>query len=236
MNKKNNLIINDSITRNDLIEYAISKKVEEVKLKKIEVEKTANSVNKTNTTEIKKLEKKLKELYTKETTKYISDNYGETIKIMEENLKTKHVILTRGDENHRDPLSEIAYMFHLGSTDSIILFPDDDSPMMKNDRFMIGHPMMIFSSIKSFIKIDSSSIKSAEIDIIKDEIKKKQTEINSAFDIVRSIDAEISNIRNQKDIIKNRLIEEALSKTDEGKGMLEILNTLDISMGQKMLN
>ena len=229
-------VINDSITRNDLIEYAISKKVEEIRLRKIEVEKTANSVNKENTSDIKKLEKKLKEEFSKETLKYISDKYGETIKSMEENLKVKHVVITRNDENRRDVLSEIAYMFNLGTNDAVILFPDDKNPMIKNDRFMIGHPMMMFSAIKSFIRVDSSSIKSTEIDSIKEEIKNKQTEINAAFDSVRAIDSEISMVRNQKDIIKNRLIEESLLKTDEGKSMLEVLNTLDFSCGPKMIN
>lgn len=100
-------------------------------------------------------------------------------------------------------------------------------PMMGHDRYVDP------SDIASVIRVDFSEIESPKsakllvnMNSMKDEVKtlqNKWTELNNLID----------KTRNDKELVKEAIIEETLGKTPEGQALLEKVNNLPI--GQKLI-
>jgi hypothetical protein len=222
-------VLNEAISRNDLIDYAISKRVEDIKIRKTEAKRIYDEFADSSNNKIKELNKNIKKIHKNEMDAYIQSNYSETIKLMEANLKSKAEFIT-SDSKERTQ-QEIRYMLRLKEGDVLIAFLKEK---VTNRMYGRMHPMEIFDSLESFIRISADSIKSEEIDSIENEKKLIKEELESLRKNVSDCDNEITKIKSQKDIIKNSLIEQSLSTSEEGKRMLDILNNLDLS-GTKLL-
>jgi len=221
-----------NLTRNDLIEYAVSKRVEEIKIKKAQATKEYQDFQKEANDKISILEKQEKEIRKAALEKFIQDNYKETIELMEENLGCPAQIFTSDtDHGRRLPciLSELLFMFRLKPTEAIVLFMNKSIHV----SFM-RHPMDMMFDVKSFIRVDASKLEIKELDPITAEIKSLKDEIARLHDVCRDFQKQIEEVKSQKDIIKNALIEQALNQSEEGIALLGVLNNLDIN-GMKAL-
>lgn len=223
-------VVNETITRNDLIDYAISKRVTEIEVKKAEAKKAYEDFMPTYNKKIKSINEKIQTAYKEEMDKYIQENYSDTISVMEKNLKAKAVYVDYESSKKDRLYDELAYMTRIIQNDVMVIFHRENYPI-KRGYF---HPMEILSDIASFLIIYSSDIKSEKIEKLESEKNSINSQLKELESAVKEFDKEISKVKSQKDLIKNSLIEETLSSTKEGRKVLDVLNNIDLS-GTKLL-
>lgn len=224
-----------NLTRNDLIEYAISKRVEEIKVLKAQATKEYNTYSKEANVKIKKLEEQEKEIRKVALEKFIQDNYKETIELMEKNLGCPAQIFTADTDHGKIDrmLSELLFILRLKSTEAVVVFIDKSIDFRGSFKHM-RHPMDMMFDIKSFIRIDASKLEIEELKPITAEIKSLKDESTRLYNVSQDYLKQIEEVKSQKDIIKNALVEQALNQSEEGIALLGVLNNLDIN-GMKAL-
>lgn len=229
-----NIIVQDTITKNDIIDFTISRKVEEIKKQRAIAQSNYESASIASTNDIDALQKKKNKLKSIAIDEFINTNYKSTIDVIESNLKIKPVIYKSDDRGARSGnlVDDLMYMLRL-KDEIAILFISDTMDKMRD--VYSHHPMAIMSQIQSLIRVDISKVTTTEIESIDSKVKEIKTNLSDLNKIVKDFDYQIIDVRNQKDIIKNALIEKALSGTEEGIKILETINAIDFSTGNKKL-
>lgn len=230
---KTNNPINDSLSRNDLIDYAISKRVEELKSKKEEFSKQSKAEKDSLEKEIKKLDKEFVKICKQEIQEHIDENYKGTINALKTNLNKEPVISTPTDNSELS--RELRYILRLGNFDAVIYFPSEKNKELRMGMGRMMDPFYILKAMEAFIIVKYDDANHDKSDAIKKEIKEKRKQIENINKIITEFNNEIRNVKNQKDVIKNSIIEQTLSSTDEGLKILESLNNI-VLPGEKLLN
>ena len=217
--EKNNAVVTDNITRNDLVDYLVTKRVGELNsLMGIEISK-----RKSLESDMKSFEDDLDRSYSGSLKNYIDRNYKDTLSLMKDSLGCDYKIIENIDK------SEYRYLSMgsrgNGGSDSVIIFDDSLSQRGRH------HPdYMFMAAIRSFIRISRDSVKDESIDKIRENIKELKTSISLSNKIIANLEKEISKVKSQRDVIKNTLIEEFLSSSTEGQSILDRLNSLDLGI------
>lgn len=216
--EKTNAVVTDNITRNDLVDYLVTKKVGELNsLMGIEISK-----RKRLDSDMKSLENDFDKSYSGSLANYIDKNYKDTLSLMKNSLGCDYKIIENIDK------SEYGYLSMgsrgRGGSDSVIIFDDTLSQRGRH------HPDYMFMAIRSFIRISRDSVKDEPLDKIRESMKEIKDKISESSKIIVNFEKEISKVKSQRDVIKNTLIEEFLSSSTEGQSILERLNSLDLGI------
>lgn len=241
--KTDNLIEDSKLTKNELIDYVISKKVEEIN-EKLNVARTQrDNFRQTINAEHQVLRKKISDLNVKAISEYVKKSYGKIIKQMETDLKCKHVIITNETSRKSHIFDQIASMFRMKNTEVIVAFMnkvethDESEPDFHGGRNRWRmHPMemmeeMMFRSVgdlQSFFRIDISNVKDKKAETLEHAIKMNTDKDEHYTKIITDLQQEIQNVRGQRETIKNNLIEQTLNQSEDGKKLLETLNSIVI--------
>jgi hypothetical protein len=217
--------LKDNITKQELVDYAVNKKVEEIQKVREDLVKKKDSEN-VKLTEIKK---KISEVRESLYLPYVEKEYKAIIDLMVSKGNDYIIHLPNGRSKFKNPIiEEIIYI----SNNIVIEFKKNDKD--QNRRFRGGmrhHPMgdlMEFAeSNTSMITVDKSEITSPELE----ELEKQKVEIEKAkealSDSISDCNNDINNVRAKKEAIKSQIIEQALGNTKEGKKMLVALQNID---------
>jgi hypothetical protein len=245
--------LKDVINKQDLVDYAIAKKIEGIRAEKEKV----NVKYQAKRDERSEAEASIKDLRKETETTYIQKNFSAAIKAIEKATKSTHFIATNNmtypkgmDANLRRTLQDLTY----GSEDIFIVFLTN-TPKVKGsnpksrkvDRMkkMLRsgfHPMMameyhhgdmmsmgdmMMGPFESMIRIDREDIKNAKIDKAIAKHEKLDQECKVLNKQMNDFDDEIRKVRNQKDQVKAVIIEQALEGSEDGQKMLESLQNID---------
>ena len=249
METKATLIEDQKLTKNELIDYVISKKVAEISDKRVSARETLNKQEDLFQKENNKILGEIAVLDKKNAADYIEKIYGKIIKQMEADLKCKHIIIDRETANKSNKAYRFVELFQMQRDEVIIAFLDDDDATSEKKRHGCGNPsrrdridrgfggmwpedmMMIqmfeqVSDIQSFIRIRLDKAKTEEVLKLEAKIETINKERFRLQDIVSELDNEIVRVKSQRDTIKNTLIEQTLNSTEEGKKLLKTLDSI----------
>lgn len=218
--------IKDNITKQELVDYAVNKKVQEIEnVKKDLVQKKNSEDDKLN-----EISKKISDLKESLYLPYVEKEYKAIIDLMVSKGNDYIIHLPNSRSKFKNPIiEEIIYI----SNNIVIEFKKNDKDQNRRFRGGMGmhHPMddlMEFAEFNtSIITVDKSEITSPELEELekqKEEIKKvRETFSNS----INDCNNDISNVKAKKEMIKSQIIEQALSNSKEGKKMLVALQNID---------
>jgi len=219
--------IKDNITKQELVDYAVNKKVQEIeKVKKDLVQKKNSEDDKLN-----EISKKIFDLKESLYLPYVEKEYKAIIDLMVSKGNDYIIHLPNSRSKFKNPIiEEIIYI----SNNIVIEFKKNDKD--QNRRFRVGmgmrhHPtydLMEFAELNtSIITVDKSEITSPELE----ELEKQKEEIikvrESFSNSINDCNNDINNVKAKKETIKSQIIEQALSNTKEGKKMLVALQNID---------
>jgi len=212
--------IKDSITKQELVDYVVNKKLEEVQSIKGELTSKLNEVRES----IKGYSKDIVLEREKEAPKYIRKEYSPIIKLMEKKGYT-HTIHINEQSVKSDLVSEIIY----SSGNMVLEFNKVDRETFRGRR--MRHPMEdifdIGRNCESIIIIDRDEITSSTLEDLK-ECKESFIEEEERLEkLIKDCNSDINTIRNQRENIKCQIIENALTTSKDGKKMLEALNKIN---------
>jgi len=224
----------DTITKQDLVEYAITKKVEELTVLKDEVYKQYKAKSKKREDVKNQIEQAKKDAELS----HIQDNYGDVIKLLEMKKGTKHeIISSKSDFKSR---GSVGYMIAQSLTDNIlIVIPNKESKNSSLGGGLRGmHPMYpdemaayLLSTMGTVITVSRGDIKSDVIDSLKSKFDELDKECKSLDKEKKSYEDKIYKVKTQKDTIKANIIEQALIGSKDGVKMLQSLQNIDFGIG-----
>ncbi len=235
----------NTVTRQELVDYVVNKKIRAIQDQMGPLKKKRDEVDKKRS-EVSQLHRDEKKEYS---LKWIKANYGKMIETMKKNLDCGDPIIVpcyaydeKKPRGSRDLEDMLHGLFLFKDSEAAIVFINKDSPKMGfsprssfgpgwGGSYHGGH----FSpfDIASFIRIDMEDIdspKSAKLKANKESLK---AEVESLQNTINDMDATIRKIREDKDMVKDAIIEEILGKSVDGKALLEKVNNLPI--GQKLI-
>lgn len=246
--------LKDVITKQDLVDYAIAKKVEEIRAEKAKVNDKYQAKRKEREEALTLISSLRKETESA----YIQKNFAAAIKAIEKATNSTHIVATDKMEYPKTMGNDLRYSLQdltHGSDDIYIVFlakvpkvkgsnqKDRKRSRMKmlkrgfhpmmmmdmhyhgGDRMSMGDMMM--GPFESMIRIDREDIKNAKIDKAVAKHAKLDQECKDLDNEMREFDTQINKVRNQKDQVKSVIIEQALEDSPEGKKMLESLQKID---------
>jgi len=233
----------DKLTKGDLIDYVVTKKVEELKVLLNKEKKRRNDRRDELYIILQDLRSNLQPLFEKECSKYITSTYGSTIKAIEKNLNCTHTVLSWNDSsNNKNSMTHriVQDIFNVRDNEAMIIFksPHDDIELFGNTgnhAYYDRHPIRMVMSIKSMIRVNLLEVTNPKIEKIQQQIKDANDELNTNGDRYSEIVKEISIVKDQKDMIKNTIIEQTLNSTDNGKRLLEALSSIKFDKGNLLL-
>ena len=225
-NKKNKGVVaigafqDSALTRTDLVEYAVSKKVQELKDKLDIANVDYKSAQDDYSQFVGKEGKMITELRQKAFSKAVRTQYSKTIKSMESAFGVKCVVYTDSTRDGRNMMSRFSSSKTKG--ESVVVFWVGEAPDANSRRGM--------DSVKAFFTVDDVKYTSKNADSLEANQTALDDRQKEKLAVRVEIENEISKTRSQKDVIMNSLIEQELSRTTEGKELLEKLNG-QLSMG-----
>lgn len=153
MSNLDGLEFKDTITKQDLVDYAITKKVEEISNAKSKLDKKY----KAKTNERDEVRKEIEKIKKESVSNFINDNYGDVIKLLEDKQGTKHILVTSGSDLRE--MGEFGYMLNDMTHDHIIIYIPNSSDTKKRVRGH-RHPMYDFFGMLdgTIISVDKSKI------------------------------------------------------------------------------
>ena len=244
LSKDGDLKFKDTITKQDLVEYAITKKVEEITVLRTDVYKQYKAKSK----EREEVKNQIEQAKADAESKHIQDNYGDVIKLMEMKKGTTHQVISRNS----DVKGELYYMIADALIDNILvvipnLVKDSDRSSGKKScgGWRRNHPHMfnmydaypeeiagaMLATLGTVITIPRDEINNDEVNSLKSKFDELDAECKALDKKKRSYDTKISKVRGQKDVIKANIVEQALSNTKDGNKMLESLQNIDFGIG-----
>lgn len=213
--------IKDNITKQELVDYAVNKKVQEIEAIKEGFSKEKEVASK----ERDVIKKEIKEEREKATIVYVEQEYKDVIEAMAKKGNT-HTIHTREKRNQNDLIAEVIY-----STGNIVLEFQKNTKEDVERRGGFGHPMRDFFDMahlcNSIIIIDRDEVTSDKLVELNDKLKLVEENLERLNDLLNDCNKDISNIKSKRETIKSQIIEQALSNTKEGKKMLVALQNID---------
>jgi len=216
--------IKDNITKQELVDYAVNKKVQEIeKVKKDLIQKKNSEDDKLN-----EINKKISDLKESLYLPYVEKEYKAIIDLMVSKGNDYIIHLPNSRSKFKNPIiEEIIYI----SKNLVIEFKKNDKDQKRRFRGGMGHPtydLMEFAEFNtSIITVDKSEITSPELEELekqKEEIKKVRESFSNS---INDCNNDINNVKAKKETIKSQIIEQALSNTKEGKKMLVALQNID---------
>ena len=246
LSKDGDLKFKDTITKQDLVEYAITKKVEEITALRTDVYKQY----KTKSKEREEVKNKIEQAKADAEAKHIQDNYGDVIKLMEMKKGTTHQVIS----GNSDVKGELYYMIADALRDNILIVIPNQVKESKSDKATSrkscggwNHPRMfnmslydaypeeiagvMLATLGTVITIPHDEINNDEVNSLKTKFDELDAECKSLDKKKRTYDTKISKVRGQKDVIKANIVEQALSNTKDGNKMLESLQNIDFGIG-----
>lgn len=214
----------DTITKQDLIDYAVAKKVEEISNLKEKVDKKY----KTKSAERDVVRKEIEKVKKESVSNFINDNYGEVIKLLEEKQGTKHVLVTSSSD--LSGMGEIGFMLNDMAYDHVIIYVPNSNDKKKIGRRHGGWGDFLGILDGTIISIEKSKIK-YNIEELEAKFKELDEECKDIDRKRRIYDDKIYKVRNQKEAIKATIIEQALLTSEDGVKMLESLKNIDFGIG-----
>lgn len=242
LSKDGDLKFKDTITKQDLVEYAITKKVEEITALRTDVYKQYKVKSK----EREEVKNQIEQAKADAESKHIQDNYGDVIKLMEMKKGTTHQVISRNS----DVKGELYYMIADTLIDNILVVipnpikenePDKSrgkkyrggwrEPMFMYDAYPEEIAGSMLATLGTVITISLDEINNDEVNSLKAKFDELDMECKKLDNEKKSYDTKISKVRGQKDVIKANIVEQALSKTKDGNKMLESLQNIDFGIG-----
>jgi hypothetical protein len=207
--------IKDNITKQELVDYAVNKKVQEIeKVKKDLIQKKNSEDDKLN-----EISKKISDLKESLYLPYVEKEYKSIIDLMISKGNNCTIHLPNRNKRLSNPIiEEIIYV----TGNIIIEFTKNNDK--KHKRFGMRHPA---DTNTSMISVDKSEITSPELEELekqKEEIEKNKESFSNS---INDCNNDINNVKAKKETIKSQIIEQALSNTKEGKKMLVALQNID---------
>jgi len=237
LSKDDGLKFKDTINKQDLVEYAITKKVEELS----ELRKEVYEQYKVKSKERDDVKVQIKQAKKDAELKHIQDNYGDIIKLLEMKKGTTHeVISSSSNTKIRGWGRDFNYMIEASIEDNIlVIIPNKENTKKSNKGGWGMHPFDMYpdemaayllSSIGTVITISRDEIESEEVNSLRNKFNELDEECKSLDKEKKSYDDKINKVRNQKDTIKAEIVEQALSASKDGIKMLESLKNIDFGI------
>lgn len=237
----------NTVTRQEVVDYAINKRIRAIKEEMEPIDQKRISLQ-------KKIDE-LNELYLAEknsySLKWIKTNYGKMIEAIKKNIKCEDpIILPPGTKESylnsysgKDLYYMILDLFMPRPHEALIVFIKDSGlskkyvPPIGPTRRPSGGwgptPYADPSDISSVIRVDFSEIESPKSAKLLANINTMKDEVNALQSKWSELNHLVSKTRNDKELVKEAIIEEILGKTPEGQALLEKVNNLPI--GQKLI-
>lgn len=230
LSKDGDLKFKDTITKQDLVEYAITNKVEEITSLRTDVYKQYKAKSK----EREQVKKQIEKVKADVEVKYIQDNYGDVIKLMEMKKGTTHQVISSDSNLKNDYLYYM--MKELIKDNILVIIPNKGyNKTIRNDMFYGRYPDeiagLILANLGTVITISRDEINNDEVKSLKAKWDELDAECKELDKTKKSYDTKINKVRGQKDVIKANIIEQALSNTKDGNKMLESLKNIDFGIG-----
>jgi len=229
---------NKSVTRQDLVDYAVNKRVREIQAEIAPAREKSNALY----TEIPKITQELEKEISIFSLKHIKSTYGKMLELMSKNLGSEPIIIPaylgssdiKKDIPHHI-LDSVFHMFRVRVSEAVIIFLNnsdkDKGGGLGSRRFTEGYGDTPF--INSFIRVEMKDLENPKILKLRNKSKEMEAENKRLNDFLNEKEKEIQKVRNDKDLIKDAIIEQILGQSDEGKHLLETINS--IPLGQKLL-
>ena len=213
--------LKENITKQELVDYAVNKKIQEVELVREGLSAKLKEVRES----IKGYDKSIREEREKETPIYIQKEYGPIIKLMTKK-GFAYAIHTNEQESQSDLVAEIIY-----SSGNIVLEFQKISDKSRLRNGMMRHPMKdLFEfgrNCDSIIVIDRDEVTSEMMETLREVQEAFKKEEDRLMTLIQDCNSDISQIRSTKDNIKSQIIEQALSSSKDGKKLLVALQNID---------
>ena len=227
---KNDIKVKDTITKQDLVDYAVTTKVVEITKQRDDVYEKYKLKSK----EREDIKKEINVAVSESELQHVKENYGDVIKLLEMKQGGEHFIFSRNqdiksvDNNIKHIIREATYT----SDDIFIVIPNIKN--IKNNRvdYHFQPYMDIMSSIVTMITISRGDINSDVVDELRKKLEFLDSECKRLDKKKSSFDSMIIKVKNQKDVIKANIIEHALKGSSDGKKMLESLQNIDFGIDQ----
>ena len=227
----------ESVTRQDLVDYMVNKKVREIQAKMEPMKLHSEKIY----TEIGLIEKNISKEVSNFSIKHIKSTYGKMIEMMAKNLQAKEIIVPAyPDKIIGELLSShtwhmILRMFEIEPREAFVLFMtkgEDGSP--GRPGFFSASPYGTVSFIRSFIRVNMDEVANPKIQKLREKKSLMEQEHEELRKEITTMERDIARVRSDKALIKDNIVEQVLTKTEEGRNLLASLEKLPI--GKKLIS
>lgn len=236
----------NTVTKQELVDYVINKRIRSIREEMEPIKKKLAELE-TKTREVKTLYHKEKNEYS---LKWIKSNYGKVIESIKKNLGCDDPVILPAYVDHKefsrnDLLSMVVDLFLPSRSEAMILFVSESRKKkmgpISADYFLsvpkrgLGYTTRYSDPqiIESMIRVDFAEIESPKSVKLRDNLNSMEEERKLLHEKESQMLNLIDKTAREKDIVKDAIIEDTLSKTPEGQALLEKLNNLPI--GQKLI-
>lgn len=239
---KTEMKLKDTITKQDLVEYAITKKVDEITVVRTATYKKYKKKSK----EREAIKKEIAAEKINAEERHIQDNYGDVITLLEKKFGTKHFVMSKNQASKIKGRSYYMFRELMYHGDIVIVIPKKgDDKVVGCGRGEYGwdydyYPeemMSEFLAMGTMITVDQKDITSDKLDELNAKYEVVDAECKELDKEKKSYDRMIQKVKNQRDTIKASIVEQALAKSDSGQEMLVALQNIDFGIkGIKLLS
>jgi len=234
----------ESVTRQDLVDYMVNKKVREIQAEMEPMKLRSEKIY----TEIGLMEKNINKEVSNFSIKHIKSTYGKMIEMMAKNLQSKEIIVPAypdkkiiGELLSNHTWHMILRMFEVEPREAFVLFmanEEDGSSGRPGFSGRLGFspesPYGTVSFIRSFIRVNMDEVANPRIQKLQEKKFLMVQEHEELRKEITAMEKEIARVRSDKDLIKDNIVEQALTKTEEGRNLLASLEKLPI--GKKLIS
>jgi len=217
--------INDSITKQDLVDYVITKKVEQI----LELQSEVNKKRKDKENELKNIDDELTDLENKS----IKKIYGTAINAIEKSTNSYHLIILNSSIisslDISTDLKRLLYDMCRGGKVNIVFI----SKEKKHEIFFTHNRydmecLVSLGPFESILKVDMEKIvEDKKIKSLREKYNKLDQERKDLKDQHYKYSNDIKNVKNKKDQMKAVIVEQMLEKSEDGLEMLEMLRNIN---------